>query len=76
MKTLLLVAFLLGACADLGAWEKDVAEPQVDELYDASLDRLCKLPLDVQIRAINRHGGNYLRGLIAEDREILDRRSL
>ena len=67
MTRLLCVAllFTLSACSTLDTVETfdAAAQPGADDAYDFAKDRLCALPLDIQVRAIERHGEDYLDGL-------------
>lgn len=41
------------------------AEPVVDAAYEKTISRLCNLPLDIQMRAIDRHGPAMVTGMVA-----------
>lgn len=54
---MVLLVVLVAGCDALGnakAFEKGVVEPRVDQAYDEILERLCKMPVDIQRRALDR----------------------
>ncbi len=53
----LILLLALGGCGTLDkihAVEKGIVEPAVDKGYDELVDRWCKMPVDIQNRAISR----------------------
>ncbi len=52
-----MAVFFLAGCSGLDkihAVEKGIIEPAVDKGYDELVNRWCKMPVDIQNRAINR----------------------
>lgn len=47
-------AFLLSGCQAVTAYEQGVVEPNVDKAYDEIVKRWCRMPVDIQVRAIER----------------------
>ena len=45
--------------------EKAVLEPIVDAAYDSAVMRVCNLPMDIQMRAVQRHGTQMITGMVA-----------
>ena len=67
IATALAAGLLAADCASLAevvAFEKGVAEHAVEKTYDELGRRLCRLPLDVHARTIERCGGDHLRALV------------